>query len=299
MSNLLFSKQNTSFAKQQNPLQSLELPCDREYNQVNLGACAYFLLLDYPVDVKVYISLNPERKDAFLVDNRNTGFRITDVYTSKGVPAQVQNVYLWTEGITNLQDSKGGAAKVRIASSGVYSFEILNNSSINAISQVGNIGKIGQVESINKTIKATTQNMTDSVIFRKLTVWGTTPQDAHTKAQAVIPPTLFQRGKNYTIRAILRGLWGQFLSGDFYQFTAYSHRGGYSLGTAYGANYNNLATFKDSNETLEFSGDFILDNLISRDTEGNTGLIIWFMARGNVRVSTDWLAQADFIIYES
>lgn len=88
------------------------------------------------------------------------------------MPAQVQNVYLWTEGITNLQDSKGEAAKVRIASSGVYSFEILNNSSINAISQVGNIGKIGQVESINKTIKATTQNMTDSVIFRKLTVWG-------------------------------------------------------------------------------------------------------------------------------
>ncbi len=29
MSNLLFSKQNTSCAKQQNPLQSLELPSDR------------------------------------------------------------------------------------------------------------------------------------------------------------------------------------------------------------------------------------------------------------------------------
>ncbi|WP_301065182.1 hypothetical protein [uncultured Helicobacter sp.] len=93
--------------------------------------------------------------------------------------------------------------------------------------------------------------------------------------------------------------WGQFLSGDFYQFTAYLHRGGYSLGTAYGANYNNLATFKDSNETLEFSGDFILDNLISRDREENTGLIIWFMTRRNVSSSTHWLAQTDFIIYES
>lgn len=128
---------------------------------------------------------------------------------------------------------------------------------------------------------------------------GAIPHDDHTKAQVVIPPTLFERGKNYTIRAILRGLWGQFLSGDFYQFTAYTHRGGYSLGTAYGASYNNLANFKDSNETLEFSGDFILDSLISRDTEGNTGLIIWFMARGNISSRTHWLAQADFIIYES
>lgn len=141
----LYSDINTSFAQQQNPLRSIELPCDKEYTQVNLGSCAYFLLLDYPADVRVYISLNPERKDAFLVDNRNTGFKINDVYTQQGIPSFTKNVYLWTEGITNLRDYNGGAAKVRIATSGVYSFEILNNSSINAISQIAEVGRVNSI----------------------------------------------------------------------------------------------------------------------------------------------------------
>lgn len=139
----LFTNINTSFNQQQNPLKTFELPCDREYKAMNIGACCYFLLSEYPVDVKVYISLNPERKDAFVVDNRNTGFKITDVYSKEGVPSFVKDVYLWTEGITKLKDEiTGGHAQVKIITSGIPSFEILNNSSVNSIDRIGQIGRI-------------------------------------------------------------------------------------------------------------------------------------------------------------
>lgn len=141
--NQLFSGVNTSFNKQQNPLRTFEFPCDKEYEQMNIGACSYFLLSEYPIDVKVYISLNPERKDAFLVDNRNTGFRISDVYSKEGIPSFAKDVYIWTEGITKLRDeSLGGAARVRIITSGLSGFEILNNSSVNSIDRIGQIGRI-------------------------------------------------------------------------------------------------------------------------------------------------------------
>ena len=138
----LYSNINTSFNKQQNPLRTFELPCDREYVQMPIGACNYFLLSEYPVDVEVYVSLNPNRKDAFKVDNRNTGFKIGDVYTRDGVPSFVKDVYVWTEGITNLHDSQGKPASVKIVTSSIPSFEILNNSSINSIESIGQIGSI-------------------------------------------------------------------------------------------------------------------------------------------------------------
>lgn len=138
----LFTNINTSFDKQQNPLQSIELPCDKEYNQVNLGAAAYFLLLDYPADVKVYVSLNSNRESAFLVDNRNTGFRINDVYTPQGLVSMTKNVYLWTEGITGLLEKDGTPYKIRLALSALPQFEIINNSAINAIESIGQIGRI-------------------------------------------------------------------------------------------------------------------------------------------------------------
>lgn len=170
MNTPLYSDINTSFAQQQNPLRSIELPCDKEYTQVNLGSCAYFLLLDYPADVRVYISLNPERKDAFLVDNRNTGFKINDVYTQQGIPSFTKNVYLWTEGITNLRDYNGGSAKVRIATSGVYSFEILNNSSINAIAQIAEVGRVNSIggypaTAITKIINGSTALTSDETLI--------------------------------------------------------------------------------------------------------------------------------------
>lgn len=140
--NQLFTGINTSFNKQQNPLRTFEFPCDKEYEQMNIGACSYFLLSEYPIDVKVYISLNPERKDAFLVDNRNTGFRINDVYSKEGIPSFVKDVYVWTEGITGLHDSDGSPKKVKIITSSIPSFEILNNSSINSIESIGQIGSI-------------------------------------------------------------------------------------------------------------------------------------------------------------
>lgn len=138
----LYSNTNTSFNKQQNPLRTFELPCDREYVQMPIGACNYFLLSEYPVDIDVYVSLNPNRKDAFKVDNRNTGFKISDVYTREGVPSFVKDVYVWTEGITNLHDNQGRPASVKIVTSSIPSFEILNNSSINSIESIGQIGSI-------------------------------------------------------------------------------------------------------------------------------------------------------------
>lgn len=138
----LFSNKNTNFSKQQNPLKKFELPCDREYTQMNIGACSYFLLSEYPADVEVYISLNPEFKDAFKVDNRNTGFKINEVYTPQGVPSFVKDVYLWTKGITGLTDFDGKPKSVKIITSGIPSFEILNNSSINSIESIGQIGSI-------------------------------------------------------------------------------------------------------------------------------------------------------------
>lgn len=138
----LFSNKNTSFSKQQNPLKKFELPCDREYTQMNIGACSYFLLSEYPTDVEIYISLNPEFKDAFKVDNRNTGFRISEVYTPQGVPSFVKDVYLWTKGVTNLTEADGTPKKVKIVTSGISGFEILNNSSINSIESIGEIGTI-------------------------------------------------------------------------------------------------------------------------------------------------------------
>lgn len=140
--NQLFTGINTSFNKQQNPLRTFEFPCNKEYEQMNIGACSYFLLSEYPIDVKVYISLNPERKDAFLVDNRNTGFRINDVYSKEGIPSFVKDVYVWTEGVTGLHDSDGTPKKVKIITSSIPSFEILNNSSINSIESIGQIGSI-------------------------------------------------------------------------------------------------------------------------------------------------------------
>lgn len=142
MNDTLFTPINTSFDKQQNPLQSIELPCDVEYKQVNLGAAAYFLLLDYPSDVKIYVGLNSNRDSAFLVDNRNTGFKINDVYTPQGLVSMTKNVYLWTEGITRLQNPDGTPYKIRIAISALAQFEILNNSSINSIESIGQIGRI-------------------------------------------------------------------------------------------------------------------------------------------------------------
>lgn len=138
----LFTDINTSFNKQQNPIKTFELPCDREYNQMNLGSCSYFLLSEYPTDVEVYISLNPERKDAFKIDNRNTGFKINDVYSQQGVPSFVKDVYLWSKGITNLTEPDGKPKKIKIVTSGIPSFEILNNSSINSIESIGQIGSI-------------------------------------------------------------------------------------------------------------------------------------------------------------
>lgn len=140
--NQLFTDVNTSFNKQQNPLRNFELPCNREYERMNIGACSYFLLSEYPADVEVFISLNPEFKDAFKVDNRNTGFKISDVYSQQGVPSFVKDVYIWTKGITNLTDSDGSPKKVKIITSSIPSFEILNNSSINSIESIGQIGSI-------------------------------------------------------------------------------------------------------------------------------------------------------------
>lgn len=140
--NQLFTDLNTSFNKQQNPLRNFELPCNREYERMNIGACSYFLLSEYPADVEVFISLNPEFKDAFKVDNRNTGFKISDVYSQQGVPSFVKDVYIWTKGITNLTDSDGKPKKVKIITSSIPSFEILNNSSINSIESIGQIGSI-------------------------------------------------------------------------------------------------------------------------------------------------------------
>ena len=138
----LYSNINTSFNKQQNPLRTFELPCDKEYVQMPIGACSYFLLSEYPADVEVFVSLNPNRKDAFKVDNRNTGFKINEVYTPEGVPSFVKDVYVWTEGITNLHDNNGKPASVKIVTSSLPSFEILNNSSINSIESIGQIGSI-------------------------------------------------------------------------------------------------------------------------------------------------------------
>lgn len=140
--NQLFTDLNTSFNKQQNPLRNFELPCNREYERMNIGSCSYFLLSEYPADVEVFISLNPEFKDAFRVDNRNTGFKISDVYSQHGVPSFVKDVYIWTKGITNLTDSDGSPKKVKIITSSIPSFEILNNSSINSIESIGQIGSI-------------------------------------------------------------------------------------------------------------------------------------------------------------
>lgn len=141
--NQLFTGINTSFNKQQNPLRTFEFPCDKEYEQMNIGSCSYFLLSEYPADVEVFVSLNPEFKDAFKVDNRNTGFKINDVYTKEGVPSFVKDVYIWTKGITGLTDTSTGRAKsVKIITSGIPSFEILNNSSINSIESIGQIGSI-------------------------------------------------------------------------------------------------------------------------------------------------------------
>lgn len=142
MNDTLFTPINTSFDKQQNPLQSIELPCDVEYKQVNLGAAAYFLLLDYPADVKVYVSLNSNRDSAFLVDNRNTGFKINDVYTPQGLVSMTKNVFLWTEGITGLVEKDNTPYKLRVALSALPQFEIINNSAINAIESIGQIGRI-------------------------------------------------------------------------------------------------------------------------------------------------------------
>lgn len=142
MNNHLFTDINTSFDKQQNPLRTFEFPCDKEYEQMNIGSCSYFLLSEYPADVEVFVSLNPEFKDAFKVDNRNTGFKINDVYTKGGVPSFVKDVYIWTKGITGLTDSNGKPKSVKILTSGIPSFEILNNSSINSIESIGQIGRI-------------------------------------------------------------------------------------------------------------------------------------------------------------
>lgn len=140
--NQLFTDLNTSFDKQQNPLRTFEFPCDKEYEQMNIGSCSYFLLSEYPADVEVFVSLNPEFKDSFKVDNRNTGFKINDVFTKSGVPSFVKDVYIWTKGITGLTDSNGKPKSVKIITSGIPSFEILNNSSINSIESIGQIGSI-------------------------------------------------------------------------------------------------------------------------------------------------------------
>lgn len=148
---LRFKDINTSFDLQQNPLRSYEFPCNKIYKGARLGACSYLLLLDYPSDVKVYISLNSNREQAIQIDNRNTGFRISEVFSKEGIKSFAQDVQLWTEGITNLVELDGTPKKIRIITSNVVGFEALNNSSINSIKSIGEIGKINAIGGFPQT----------------------------------------------------------------------------------------------------------------------------------------------------
>lgn len=272
----LFTTQNTSFDKQQNPFEYLEFPCDKEYTQLGIGACAYFLLLEYPTDVRVYVSMNPERKNAVLVDNRNTGFRITDVYSELGIPANARNAYIWTEGITRLTDKSGGVAKIRIVTSSLYSFEILNNSSINSISSIAEIGKINSIGGYPAVARVKTEAGMGANDIAKLNVLDMSAK------------TFFKRGKQYTFTFEMKVYGDLFASmttnsGNFQMFCGIQGVTGNFLFIAT-ANKHSLVKgtaggiFLDIDSitgSLQLSGDYILDNLIMHDEEsGKSALII-------------------------
>lgn len=261
--NTLFTTKNTSFDKQQNPFEYLEFPCDKEYNQLAIGACAYFLLLDYPTDVRVYVSMNPERKNAVLIDNRNTGFKISDVYSEYGIPANARNAYIWTEGITKLTDKAGGAGKIRIVTSSIYSFEILNNSSINSISSIGEIGKINSIGGYPAIARVKTEAGTSFNDLNKLNI---IENDV---------TSFFKRGKQYTFTFEMK-MYGSFFnqmvasSGNLMLFCGIQNHKNSSFIFIATANKHFLIKgtgggFLDIGSvsgSLQLSGDYILDNLM-------------------------------------
>lgn len=271
----LFTTKNTSFDKQQNPFEYLEFPCDKEYTQLAIGACAYFLLLDYPADVRVYVSMNPERKNAVLVDNRNTGFRITDVYSKLGIPANARNAYIWTEGVTRLTDKSGGVAKIRIVTSSLYSFEILNNSSINSITSIAEIGKVNSIGGYPAVARVTTAAGMSSADLVKLNIVDMSAEE------------FFKRGKQYTFTFEMR------VYGDFFT-TMTSNNGSFMLFCGIQSNENAFLFIATANKhalikgtsggifldigsiagSLQLSGDYILDNLIIRDTQSTQSALI-------------------------
>lgn len=155
---LRFSDINTSFDLQQNPLRSYELACNEILKGVRLGSATYLLLLDYPSDINVYISLNSNRQQAIKLDNRNTGFRIKEVFSEYGVKSIAQDVYIWTDKITKLTESDGSAKKIRIVTSGIPGIEVLNNSSINSIASIGEIGKINSINGYPTSANILTYN---------------------------------------------------------------------------------------------------------------------------------------------
>ena len=298
----LFSNKNTSFSKQQNPLKKFELPCDREYIQMNIGACSYFLLSEYPADVEVYISLNPEFKDAFKVDNRNTGFKIKEVYTPEGVPSFVKDVYLWTKGITKLTDAGGGAAKMRIVTSALYSFDILNNSSINSIASIGEIGKINSIGGYPAIAKVKTESGIGNADLAKLMIIDTDALN------------FFQKEKQYTFTFEMR-FYGDFITnmmtngGNIQLFCGMQNK---STGTfLFIATANIHAVWKGSagggmtinantiSGSLQLKGSYILDNLvvINPDTQES---VLMIMTQGvflPTAAQLQWSAQIAY--YES